>query len=338
MMDSEVIGCVRRRKYGTPHRRGISKRSRILNALVDFELSPCPPFARCRNDPYTYPMAATSRRSKMWKPASGTEFAAFVARTTVHGVRYRRSFQEVECFCLLIGYPHSGSTLVSSVLNAHPEMVIGHETDILRYVRPGLSRNFLFSVILDRDRQFTAQNRRWNGNDYDIPASGQGSFSRLRVIGDKCIARQAMRLHQDPRLLDRLRSTLDMPLRVIHLVRNPFDNIASIHGVFSSRIEKYRALGEGIDEIQSRLRAEELCEIRYEDVVADPSRSLSDVCHFLGLEASEEYLQGCAQLIRPSIQLSRFNVDWTESQRSEVEAMIAKRSVLTDYTFGSKDR
>ena len=286
-------------------------------------------------------MAAASRRSKMWRPASSTEFAAFVARTTVHGVRYRRTFQEVECFCLLIGYPHSGSTLVSSVLNAHPEMVMGHETDILRYVRPGLSRNLLFSVILDRDRQFTAANRHWNGNDYAMPASGQGSFSRLRVIGDKCIARQAMRLHHDPPLLDRLRSTLDMPLRVIHLVRNPFDNIASIaskRGVLSSRIEKYRALGEGMDDIRGRLRAEELCEIRYEDVVADPSRSLSDVCHFLGLEAPDEYLQDCVQLIRPSIQLSRFSVDWTESQRGEVEAIIAARSVLTGYTFGSEGR
>ncbi len=273
----------------------------------------------------------------MWKPKTHTEFAAFVARTTVHGVRNRHTFKEVERFCLLIGYPHSGSTLVSSVINAHPEMVMGHETDILRYVRPGLSRNLVFSVVLQRDRQFTAANRRWNGNNYAMPTSEQGSFSRLRVIGDKCIAKQAMRLNHDPRLLDLLRSKMGMPLRFIHLVRNPFDNIASIgpKQEMPWRIKKYRTLGDGMDDIRSRLRDEELHELRYEDVVADPKGSLSDVCHFLGLEASDEYLHDCAQLIRPSTHHRRFGVDWTESQRREVEAMIAARSVLAGYTFES---
>ena len=272
----------------------------------------------------------------MWKPNTNTDLALFTARATILGVLDRGLFQDVERFCLLIGCGHSGSTLVSTVINAHPEIVMGHETDILRYVRPGVTRNTVFTVILQRDRQFTAAGRRWNGIDYSMPGSDQGSFSRLRVIGDKCIAKQAMRFHHDQRLLDLLRSKMNIPLRVIHLVRNPFDNIASIapKQELSYRIKKYREVTKAIDDIRSRLTAEELYELRYEDVVADPRRSLSDVCECLGLDASEEYLQHCGQLIRPSTRASRFSVEWTASQKYEVEAMIAARSVLADYAFG----
>ncbi len=262
-----------------------------------------------------------------------------MGRATVEAIRNRQTFRQVECFCLLIGYPHSGSTLVNSLLNAHPEMIIAQEADSLRYVRRGLSCNQLYAVILNRDRQFTAAGRHWNGYDYAIAASGQGSFSRLRVIGDKCIGHQAMRLHRDPRLLDQLRSMLRVPIRAIHLVRNPFDTIASIgrnrDEPVSSGTRIYRNLGNGIDEIRSRLSSDELLEMRYENFVADPAKSLSDAWSFVGLQTSDEHLTECSQMIQPSLPRSRFSLDWTVAQQGEVEQIIAARPVLAGYSFTS---
>jgi hypothetical protein len=36
------------------------------------------------------------------------------------GVRHRASFAHVESFCMFIGYPRSGHTLIGSILDAHP--------------------------------------------------------------------------------------------------------------------------------------------------------------------------------------------------------------------------
>jgi hypothetical protein len=271
----------------------------------------------------------------MRRPTSRRQVASLIGRVTVEGIRHRRAFGQVECFCLLIGYPHSGSTLFSSLLNAHPEMVLAVEADSLRYVRPGLSGNQLFALILERDRQLSAVGRQWNGHDYAIGASDQG---RLRVIGDKCIGGQMRRLVDDPRLLDRLRSKVRVPVRVIHLVRNPFDNIASMGRkrkvTVSTRIARYAKASDALDDIRSRLSPEELLEVRYESVVADPVQSLTDAWGFLGLKApSVRVLSQCAQLVQPSLSRSRSRVEWSAAQCREVEEIIATRPVLGGYTF-----
>ena len=98
-----------------------------------------------------------------------------LARATVEGVQNRRAFRDVKHFVFFIGYPHSGSSLIGSLLNCHPEAVISHETDILRFVRPGITRQQLFALVLDGDRRFAAVGRRWMHIDYDFPGTHQGN-------------------------------------------------------------------------------------------------------------------------------------------------------------------
>jgi hypothetical protein len=265
------------------------------------------------------------------------ELAAVISRATIGGFRKRRAFRDIEYFCFLIGYPRSGSTLLGSLLNAHPEMVIAHEVDALRYVRPGLTRNQVFAMILDRDRQFAHIGRRWHGFDYALPGPDQDDFRRLRVIGDKHAGPAARRLHGDPRLLDRLRSVVGVPIRAIHLVRNPFDNIASMaqnHDIsISAATGRYRQQGKAVDEVRSRLAGDELLDIRYETMAAQPDASVKDLCRFIGVEAPDEYVQACSALVDPGGRRSRDRIDWSTSQRSEIEDLIAGRNQLAGYTF-----
>ena len=107
---------------------------------------------------------------------------------------HRRVLRDVEAFFLVLGYARSGSTLVGSLLDAHSDMVVAHEADILRYVRPGVSRRQLFAVLLERDRQFGSIERRWHGFDYAVPGGFQGRFTTLRVVGDKHAGRATRRL------------------------------------------------------------------------------------------------------------------------------------------------
>jgi phage terminase large subunit-like protein len=58
----------------------------------------------------------------------------------------RNRFHDVGVFCIFIGYPRSGHSLVGSLLNAHPEVIISHELDVLRcaaivYDKPNRSRS-----------------------------------------------------------------------------------------------------------------------------------------------------------------------------------------------------
>ena len=178
--------------------------------------------------------------------------------------------------------------------------------------------------------------RQWNGFDYAVNGN-QGQFAYLRVIGDKHAGRAARRLHENPQLLDRFRQVVDVPIRSLHIVRNPYDNIASIaHNrrlPLASAIDIYRRLGVAVDDVVGRLRPEELFEVRYEAFTAEPATRLTDICHFAGVEVSTEYVASCAALADPDGRRGRTRFEWSPSEREQVEALIAARSVLAGYTF-----
>ena len=270
-------------------------------------------------------------------PRSQTQKAALLARATVLGISQRRAFQQVEAFCLLVGYARSGSTLFGSVLNAHPEMVIAHEADIMRYVHPGVSRNQLFGILLGRDREFAGIGRQWHGFDYAVPGHAQGEFTRLRVIGDKHAGRATRWLREDPTRLDRLRHVVGVPLRVVHLVRNPFDNVASMARnrdiPVSRALEVYCGLSRGVDRIRRELTAEELLDVRYEDFLQHPESVIPAVCTFLGVAADGDYVTACATLMEAGGPRGRDTVTWSAEERDTLETLIGDLDMLKGYSF-----
>ena len=147
---------------------------------------------------------------------------------TLGGLRHAKTFDTVERFCLFIGYPRSGHSLVGSLLDAHPDVVLAHELDALKYVAAGYRRKQLYWMILRRDAEFTRSGRRWTGFDYAVEGQWQGRYERLQVIGDKKGGVSTFRLGARPELLDRLRRVVGAEVRLIHVVRNPFDNIATM--------------------------------------------------------------------------------------------------------------
>ena len=270
------------------------------------------------------------------RPKTRPQLAAFITRATIDGLWNRRTFREVERFFLVLGYNHSGSTLIGSLLNAHPEMLVAHETDILRYVRPGITRNTLFAILLQRDRQFAAIDRRYHGFDYSMPDSDQGRFTSLRVIGDKHAGITTRRLN-DRKVLEGVRSLVGVPIRILYLVRNPFDNIAGMARgrdiPLSQAIYSYGRKGNAIDEIRNRLDADELFEIRYEQITADPARTLGDICRFIGVDATAHYLSECTALIDGGGSRRRDSFSWSPKELGVVEDIIAARPSLAGYTF-----
>jgi hypothetical protein len=263
--------------------------------------------------------------------------AALLARAAVGGIRNRRALREVETFFLMLGYARSGSTLVGSLLDAHPDMVVAHEADILRYVRSGVSRSQLFAILLERDRQFGRIERQWHGFDYTVPGGFQGRFTTLRVIGDKHAGRATRRLAQDPQLLERLRARVRVPIRVLHVTRNPFDNISSVaqsRGLaLPPAIDVYEKLSAMADSVRGRFAPGELLDLRYESVVADPAGRLSEICTFVGVEAPADYLAACAAMIEPGVRERRRKAAWSADDRRRVEELIAGRPVLAGYSF-----
>jgi len=255
-----------------------------------------------------------------------------------HGKMQAAMFDGVESYCMFIGYPRTGHSLIGSLLDAHSNMIIAHELDALDYVGRGYSRNQLFHLIVKNSQQFSAKGRTWTGYSYRVNNQWQGRSSHLRVIGDKMAARSASRLSDDPGLIGRLRHTVGKPLRMIHVIRNPYDVIATMtrrggHTSPDHCIEAFFSLCRRSGVIKGRLLQSELYEIRLEDFINAPTTELKRLCAFLGADADPGYLNDCASIVFKSPKKSRFDIPWSADSIEQVRARMAGFEFLAGYGF-----
>ncbi len=274
----------------------------------------------------------------------GIDLARDVAPSYVRSLRggraRRKELRDVHMFCLFIGYPRSGHSVVGSLLNAHPEVVVSHELDVLRYVGLRFRGPQLFDLILERDRAFTSTGLEVGGKfDYKVPDEWQGRYRRLSVIGDKRGNSTIRRLDKDPELVDRLERTVGVPVRIIHVARNPFDNTATMAyragcGL-DKAIDRYLRLCETVEHIRVRHPGAVL-DLAHEDLIAGPADFLAGICAFLGVEASTSYLEHCAAVVYGSPHRSRDRGEWTEERIARVDEAIDRFPFLHGYSYDGR--
>jgi hypothetical protein len=249
-------------------------------------------------------------------------------------------FETVKAYCMFIGYPRSGHSLCGALLNAHPEAVIAHELDALAYVQRGVSREQLYSLIVKRDRWFSeVRFNRAVDFDYQVPNSWQGRFERLSVIGDKQGDLSSVRLQRSPQLLLRLREVVGVPIRIIHVVRNPFDSISTMLRRKGGSLEQHIKGYFSRTETNARLLAMDLGSgiftIRHEDLIASPKEHLRAMAEFIQLQPDDRYLADCAGIVFRSPSRSRLKAPWNERLVETVQSKIEQYPFLRGYSFVS---
>jgi hypothetical protein len=288
------------------------------------------------------PAASSARsdrsRNQLPDPETRIDWARRLALGTWTGVRNRSHLAEVEYFLLFVGYPRSGHSLIGSLLNAHPEMVVAHELGVLDYVNRGFGRTALYGLILERDKEFASLGRQWADYDYTVEGQFQGRLRRLSVVGDKRGRHANIRLTHKPHLLDRLRTTVGVPIRVLHVTRNPFNNIATMakrsDSPIDTAITRFETLCDGTASIRRLLEPSEIADVSYDQFLTDPRGGLDRMCRFLGLEADQNYLEDCANVVWPSGSQPGEKVAWNEEQIDRIGAIIDRYVGFREYALG----
>lgn len=255
----------------------------------------------------------------------------------------RRALLDAETFCLFVGYPRSGHSLVGSLLDAHPEVALAHEADVLRFFADGHTRPRIFKELLANSRRQAERTtgRTQSGYLYEVPGQWQGRVSRLRVIGDKSGGETVRRLAANPSQLRTFADFIELPLKLIHVVRNPFDTIARLSLVTKNSLPK-RTIGEAVTwfEVYATVNAAliesgefDILTLRHEEFVADPRTHLREACAFLGVEPSDEYVEACAAIVWEAPQRTRERVEWAEQEIARVNRVIARYDFLSPYSL-----
>jgi hypothetical protein len=271
------------------------------------------------------------------------DLPATYVRSAFGGWRHRRLFAGVETYCMFIGYPRSGHSLVGSLLDAHPDAVIAHELDALKYLRGGFGRTQIYELILQNDRAFTERGRLASTGDYEylVPNQWQGRWGRLRVIGDKRGGRSTLRLADRPELLTRLQRVVGVPVRLVHVIRNPFDNIATItrragrRGSLAGSVTEYfRAVDVNV-RLRQAIGPGCVLDLRHEDLIDAPAPTIEKLVRFVGLSVPPGYVEDCASILFSSPRRTRHDAPWTGELRADVQRRIDAFDFLAGYSFES---
>jgi len=124
-------------------------------------------------------------------------------------------------------------------------------------------------------------------------------------------------------------------VRFVHVVRNPYDNIATmmLRGgrPFDSAFAQYAANCESIVPLAERIGSQHLLRVRHEGLVADPRGTLTQLCRFLGVEADEPYLAAASARVYRSPAHSRTEVEWSTEDDRRVRELIGRFEFLSGY-------
>jgi len=250
--------------------------------------------------------------------------------------RYKAHFDDIKAFCLFVGYPRSGHSVVGAVLNAHRDAVIAHELNAPPLILAGCTREDLYARILARAAWY---NLRGNTSNYvyQVPGQWQGRFAALRVIGDKRGGAVTRCLAANPDFFQRVRALVGVPLRLVHVVRNPFDNIGAISIAealsLADSIEFYFAHCQTTSRLDAVCAPRELITVHHEAMVRAPSAVVTDLCRFLDLECYPRYLEDCSRVVFKRPTYTRQLVGWSAAQIRDVERRARAFSFLEGYSF-----
>lgn len=296
---------------------------------------------------------------KLNSPLPPTLPAQFIplTKSTVDGV---------EKFVFFIGYPRSGHSIIGSYMDSHPNMIIAHEYPLFKTLKVNRMSKFeIFNRLYKKS--FDELQQGWRGSinvqnkGYSLALDGlwQATFDKLKVIGNKHGGATVQFYRKDPRrfvfLLDYLKKTVTVPIYVIHVVRNPFDMIATqslytftrvpgvkVNASLENKFNKPKLLTSVAEDMLERAKvAGEMInkfrlptlQLYHEDLIHDPVQVMKSVCGFLEVGCSDYYLKKCKEKTFSSSSKSRYVVVWPQSLIQSLLQQIRNITFFSNYSF-----
>ena len=274
----------------------------------------------------------------------------------------------VEKFVVFVGYQRSGHTLIGSVMDAHPNMLISNTLFLLqscafRGVGERLFENktHLFNTIY-RDSYLLSKCGARNGTNsskgYSLEVNGQwqGKFSQLRVVGEKSGGSTAQMLLLDKGITcwKHFVDSIGIPIVAIHVVRNPYDMIATESLYRLSKVKEMKAsdlvfgklrpglsmLTEEAQRVFKQANSVErfskkvpVVEIHIEDYIKDPKSAVRKICNGLGLPCPADYVQECYNKAYGSVSRTRDLIEWEPEVIESIQTNMMKIPFFHGYTL-----
>lgn len=243
---------------------------------------------------------------------------------------------------MFFGYQRSGHSFVSSLIDAHRDAVVSDEFHVLmKFKKWGWDKDKLFQGILKNSLRKTVENRArkfqyLRENEY------QGTYKdNLKLIGDKKGGKTSIFLTKNPDLLTKFQNEIDLPIKFIHVIRNPFDMITTTKFRLEKKDNRKKSLNSIISSFEIMFRKAnkirkyniDFIDVYHENVIKKPDSEIKRMLDFLDLEIYEGFIPNCKKIIYDNPNKSRYNINWTDNQIKRVNDLIQQYDFLNGYSY-----
>lgn len=245
----------------------------------------------------------------------------------------------VTAFCLFVGYGRSGHSAIGGMIDAHPHAAVAHELNAVKRFFDGVARDALFDEIVALSQAQARAGRtspRAGGGAYNQHLAGQlkRDVRHITVVGDKKgagTARQFAR-HGLHRISD-FKACIRVPVKMLHVMRNPFDIVATGMAAGRSGFEEVAAI---VADIRRECAGPDWLDVYHERLIAKPRQEIARIVDFLGLPVVPEHLDGSAAHVFRAPHRRRFEIKWSVEMRAMVERIIARHEHFAGYSWAGE--
>jgi len=247
-------------------------------------------------------------------------------------------FKDVKYFIFFIGHDRSGHSLVSAILDAQPNIVISNEVNALFLLnRYRFNKNKIYKLILENSRRIVKKKRYY----YQYPIKGyQGQYKRIEIVGDKMAETSSRYVLKNPEMISKLIKHFGSSLKVINVIRNPYDNISTIafrrNSKIPEEINEYFRIMDIVLKLKKKLPGKQFYTIYNEEIIKNKEKEVKKLCAFLNQTITKESIRNCASLIYDKPHERRYKMKWSEENKKRVKEKIKSpkyRHLLGRYTF-----
>jgi len=252
---------------------------------------------------------------------------------------------EPECVLEFVGPGQCGHTIVAACLDAHPHMMIADELSTMRAAAKGKTREQLFEAMMKDSRDRPTGNLNWRMKIGRIKGQYQGKYKdKLKVLGNKhgweAIGQYRSKGGKD--LTVGYKNLIEVPLKIIHVIRNPFDHLSSWragrkgrHSTPNQLINIFVGLCDGTQALfYEKDWGEDFMEVYTEEFCSDTPGNLNRISNFLAVEPYPDWVEACDKRVFDSARRRVEAVKWENKELDRVyKEIVNKYSWYEGYRY-----
>lgn len=261
-------------------------------------------------------------------------------------------------FPFITGFANGDHTTIGQIINAHPNALVVEEARIFEDLGFSPSREETIDYLIARDRVFSrtwyvkdstvlkahpavgfllrAQSRR----DFRFPGLSQGYVKLPSVIGNSCKADGTLStVTENPEWISSFESSIGIPVKLVNVVRNPYDIIASQlrahEASFEDVCSNLETAAYYVSTSRNIVENHRIITVRQENLATDPATEVRRLFEFLELPVNSRFLKTIAGTLAPAPNKPKSYYPEIAERSERVDNLIARHDFFAGYSYKS---